>query len=308
VIAQAIHSPGYAQLYVAEARGLFQEEGLQVEFLRGGGGAKATMLLLTGEAQFSVKSAEVVSQSRQPDVSLIAVQAITVGLPFQLIIRSDSLRERAILRDDATLERLKKVRGLTFATTTRGGASALYTRYLLSVFGLDPETHLEVAYLNDPQSRKVAFQTGQAQLTTAGTENSSYLESGQAAVLVDLLTDVPALQKIPFLSLNTLTHFAQQSPDTVRKVTRVLAKSNDFIREHPDLSLQILEREFKDRFKPQALAKIFDQQVLPTLPRQKHMTKAQWTSLVEIAAASGMLETNLDTNEGSLWTNQFLDP
>ena len=308
VITQAIHSPGYAPLYVAQEKGYFRDEKLQVEYLRGGGGSKAVMLLLSGDAQFAVKSAEVTPVAQGRNIDLLTVQALYVGLPFQLIIRKEAALEHQITPQLDVRERLKRVRGLTFATTTRGGASAVYTHYLLHAFGFDPEEHIETVYMGNPQARIAAFRTGEAQLTTAAAENKPFLDSGEGVILVDLLTDFPPIRDLPFLSVHTLTEYAGQSPETVRKVVRALTRANQFILDHPQESLGILEAEFAGRYEPEQLAHIFERQVVAVLPQDSRMSQRQWELLVEVARAVGILREPLDTTEGVMWTNEFATP
>jgi hypothetical protein len=51
------------------------------------------MLLLTGDAQCAVKSAEVTPVAQGQNIDLLTVQALYVGLPFQLIIRKEAALE-----------------------------------------------------------------------------------------------------------------------------------------------------------------------------------------------------------------------
>jgi NitT/TauT family transport system substrate-binding protein len=308
VIAQAIHSPGYAPLYIAQEKGFFSDEKLQVEFLRGGGGSKAVMLLLSGDAQFAVRSAEVTPVAQGRNIDLLTVQALYVGLPFQLIIRKEAALKHQITPQLDVRERLKRVQGLTFATTTRGGASAVYTHYLFHAFGLDPEEHIDTVYMGNPQARIAAFRTGEAQLTTAAAENKQFLDSGEGVILVDLLTDFPPIRDLPFLSVHTLVDYARQSPETVRKVVRAFTRAHQFIRDYPEESLSILETVFAGRYESEQLAHIFQRQVVAVLPQNPRMNRKQWDSLVEVARAVGILTEPLDTTEGVMWTNEFASP
>ncbi len=307
VIAQASHSPSYASIYIAERKGFFVEEDLQVEFLRGGGGSKAVTILLAGDAQFALKTAEIVPVVHEKGIDLLTVQAITTGLPFQLIIRSDVAQTLRLDPNLTVKERLERVRGLTFATTSRGGASAIYTHYLLHTHGFEPRAHLDTVYMGSPPARKLAFQTGEAQLTTGGAENKSFLDSQLAMVLVDLLTEFPAIRDLPFHALHTRKQYAREFPDIVRKVIRALTRANQYIGDHPDETLQILQDVFADQLEPDQVAALFETQVLPVLPQKHAMTQQQWDRLVEVAMTVGILNNPLDTSEGIMWTNEFLD-
>ncbi len=278
-----------------------------MEFLRGGGGSRAVTILLAGEAHFAVRTAEIVPVVHEEGIDLLTVQAITVGLPFQLIIRSDAAEARHIGSNLSVEERLERVRGLTFATTSRGGASATYTHYLFHTYGFEPQEHVETVYMGGPQARKLAFQQGEAQLTTGGAENKSFLDSQVAMVLVDLLREFPAIRDLPFLSLHTRKQYAREFPEVVRKVIRALSRANQFIGDHPDESLQILQEVFAEQLQPDEVAVLFESQVLPVLPQNHAMTQQQWDRLVEVAMTVGILKKPLATSEGIMWTNEFLD-
>jgi len=43
-----------------------------------------------------------------------------------------------------------------------------------------------------------------------------------------------------------------------------------------------------------------------TFRRNLHMTKSGWDNMQKVFVAVGLLKSDLNTNEGEFWTNQYL--
>ncbi len=74
-----IHQSQFAGFYLAEERGYYARERLRVEFLEGGPQVEVVASLLSGKADFSVVSSELVLKSRQKDKAPVTAIAAIYG-------------------------------------------------------------------------------------------------------------------------------------------------------------------------------------------------------------------------------------
>ena len=103
-----LHQAQFAGFYVAQAQGLYAQEGLAVNFLEGGPGIEIAERVLSGEADFGVIAPEKLLQARDQGKPLVAVGVTYRRNPFVLV----SLPESGIQHPQDLLGKTVAVGGL----------------------------------------------------------------------------------------------------------------------------------------------------------------------------------------------------
>lgn len=129
IVTEPVHGIGYLPMYVAQRRGYFAEEGLNVVSLTMNGGGPDVNAVLTNQAWGHIGSPERVSNAVLKGGSLRIVGTIANRGLVYFVARPGL--------EGADLA--AKLRGKRIATATFGGTPNAVTRYVLRQNGLDPQ-------------------------------------------------------------------------------------------------------------------------------------------------------------------------
>lgn len=149
-ITEPTHGVGYLPLYVAQRRGYFAEEGLEIDVITMTGGSDVNAVL-SGQAWGHIGAPERVANAllKGGDIRIVGTIA-NRGLTY-LVARPGS--EGADMAE--------KLRGKRIATGTYGGTPNAVTRYVLRQAGLDPQRDVTLLEL-ESSAIPASVERGQA--------------------------------------------------------------------------------------------------------------------------------------------------
>ena len=128
-VSEVAHSVFYAPQYVAMSQGFFEEEGLQIELLNGGGADKVMTSVLTGEVQIGLAGPEAciyVHLEGSDDAPMVFAQLTNCDGAF-LVGRTD---------EEFSWENL---RGKTVIGGRKGGVPEMTLEYVMKQNGVIPQ-------------------------------------------------------------------------------------------------------------------------------------------------------------------------
>ena len=197
----------YLPLTIAERRGLFQEQGLEVEIQDLGGGSKSLQALIGG-------SVDVVTGAYEHTIRMQAkgqeVRAVCELGRFPGIVIAVSKRKAEEIKSTADLE------GATIGVTAPGSSTALTAQYALVKAGLSP-TAASLIGVGGGASAVAAMKRGEIDAISHLDPVIAKLEAdGDISVLVDTRTEA-----------GTKSLFGASNP------AAVLYTKSDFIAEYP---------------------------------------------------------------------------
>ena len=133
VLGNSVHGLHALPVYVAVNKGLFKEQGLNVELVTFQGGATATPALLGGSTHLQAAGTENMLKLIAQGQPVMAVMTIQSTMNGALMVRADVAEK---LGRKPTIADLK---GLKIATLARGGSADMALRYIASSVGQDAE-------------------------------------------------------------------------------------------------------------------------------------------------------------------------
>jgi NitT/TauT family transport system substrate-binding protein len=210
----------YLPLTIAERKGFFKEEGLEVEINDFGGGAKSLQALIGG-------SVDVVTGAYEHTIRMQAkgqdVRAITELGRFPAIVI-------AVKKDKAgQVKSAADFKGLKVGVTAPGSSTALTTQYAMVKAGLKP-TDAAIIGIGSGASAVAAMQKGEIDVISHLDPVIAKLESdGDIAVLIDTRTEAGTRALFggsnPAATLYTKKEFIDANPVTTQRLVNAFMKS-----------------------------------------------------------------------------------
>ena len=218
-IAHSSRSNTTAPFYVAVTKGLFKEEGLEVELIQVNPRLGA-MAVINGDVSFTTSFVS-------------TFRGILQGLPLKLVMVGQKkgvyfLIARPEIKD------VQDLKGKTLGVSTMRGTDHLVTEELLRAKGLDPSLLRAVA-LGDTAVRAQSVAAGVVQAVTVSPPHDLTLQKIGFQVLAG-----PPEIGLPASGLFTSDRLIKENPQVVRRTLRALMKANRFIADNRDQTIGVL--------------------------------------------------------------------
>lgn len=248
VLVQGTQSLLYTPIYVARAKNLFKMEGLDVDVVITGGGAKATAALLGGSAQVAAAAFINAVDSARSGKPLIAFAALMDQYANKFVIRKDIARQKGITEQSPVDDRIAALRGLKIGITSAGSATDDILRYVLSQKNLDPERDVEIIALRASGAALAALKRGQVHaILFPSPAPDQAIADGDAVALLDLSKgELPAFRGFLHMVLITTKENITREPQVLTAVTRAIWRAQEFIQKDRAGTKAILQGFFRE--------------------------------------------------------------
>jgi len=284
-----IHQAQFAGFYIAQDKGYYTEENIDVTFIPAGPGINVINRVVNGEADFGVAAPEHILLQRSQGQPVVAIATTYRNNPFVLVTRADSGLERP--------------QDLVGKTAMIGGTDGhLQFNAMMKKLGLDPDSVTILPYNFD----LTPFYNGEVDIAPAFAAGSliGILQSGHDVNLI-----WPSDYGISIYSDTIIT--TEQTiagrPDLVTRFLRATLKGHRYGVENSaealDVSLKYIENADPDT---QARMIAASQPLIHTGQDQIGWMRGQvWQQTQDILLAEGFLDQPVDLNQ--LYTTRFLE-
>ena len=221
VLNEVAHSIFYAPQYAAIELGYFEEEGIDLTLVNGGGADKVMTALISGDAQISFMGSEASIYVYQEGSQDYAVNFA------QLTQRAGNFLVGREPEPDFTWENLrgKKVLGGRAA-----GMPQMVFEYILKKHGLDPKTDLSIDQSINFGLTAAAFTSSDADYTVEFEPFATTLElEGSGYVVASLGTESGY---VPYTAYCTRKSYMEENPELVQKFTNAIQRGIDYVNSH----------------------------------------------------------------------------
>jgi NitT/TauT family transport system substrate-binding protein len=144
----------------AQGLGFFGQQGLEVELVRAGGGARSLAAVAGGDAHFNIgaPASAFRARARGSDVMMIAP---AVAQYFDNITMSgDWARRSRITAQSSYEDRLRALKGMTLAVSSVGGGADQLVRFLAKQAGINPDREMTITAIPDGPNMMAAMSRG----------------------------------------------------------------------------------------------------------------------------------------------------
>ena len=295
-----------AAMYTARDRGIFRDEGLEVEVVEVEAGTDSVAALVSGNAQFAdIGLDDLANLAGEGEEGLVMTHNILSRVTLTLVMRADVARQRGVTRRSPLKERYAALKGLTIGITSPGAPTDNYMRYYLRQAGLDPERDASIVAVGGGSSLLAALEQNKIQAYHLSPPTPYIAESkGFGVVLIDgPAGDVKELSNFLYTGFATNREWAQDNPDRAKAFSRALKRAMEAVKTDPAQ----VARQIADDVGTQDVAQVERtlKAFLPALSADGCFTDQTVSSSLGTMRQVGLLDKEADAKRGALWTNDY---
>ncbi len=196
---------------LALKRGIFRDEGLDVELIRMNANVSITALSTT-DVDYTMVFASVVRGALR-------------GMPMRVVASyMDSSTHLLIARPE--FKTIRDLKGKTLAVSTFGATSEVAAKMMIKHGGVDPDREMKIIPLGVERARYAALKEGIVDVAVLSPPtDTDAIRSGYR-----VLSRFYEIYKMPFTGVGTHIKKLKEKPDEVRRMVKALLRANLFIR------------------------------------------------------------------------------
>lgn len=215
------YNMSYLAAGVAAKRGIFKEEGLDVEIVRMNANV-AMSSLISGDVDYTMIFASV-------------IRAAMRGIPLKVIaVLIDSPPYAFIARPEITA--MKALKGKTVGIGVYGSSNDIIARMMLERSGIDPEKETKLVAFGSDAARFAALKEGLVEAAIIAPPADTQARK----VGLNVLARANDLFKFPHIGLGTTNKKLIENPHEITRVIRAFIKANRFVRDHRQEAINVL--------------------------------------------------------------------
>jgi NitT/TauT family transport system substrate-binding protein len=216
----------YLPLTVAEQKGYFKDEGLEVEIVDFAGGARALQAVVGG-------SADVVSGAFEHNINMQAK-----GQPMRAFVLQGRAPQIVLAVSTKTMPNYKSVadlKGKKIGVTAPGSSTNIMANYVLAKNGLKP-ADVSFVGVGASQGAVAAMRAGQIDAISNLDPVMTILARGNDIKIISDTRDVAEADQVfggpmPAATLYAPVAFIEKNPNTVQALTNTIVRANKWIQQ-----------------------------------------------------------------------------
>jgi NitT/TauT family transport system substrate-binding protein len=262
---EAVHNLGYIDLYVAQAAGYFEQEGIHLAVTAAGGDTQAFAAVLGKSALFGIG-----------DPTMVPI-SVEKGGPGKVV---GSVVQRAhyfgVSKTHGPITDPKQFKGLRLVTSPDPNTNYSVTKRLLTEAGLTIGKDVEIIQVN-PGTEIGAMLAGRADVAIAYQPNVAQAESQGAQVVFDFSNAIGPFCNTGIMVLNdTIT----SQPKIIQALCNGFEKGMRKTYGDPAFAKQVARKEFP-QLSPAVIDSAIDSELKYKIPSQTVVVDpAQWANLM----------------------------
>lgn len=240
------HSPLWASVYAANALGIFEEEGLDVEIVEPSQGAAAAVAAMVSGSAFVSYSG--VPAATNPIREGAPVRIITVNVApilLELTGSTEWLEEAGITPESSYEEKVKALLDARLSIHSPGDSHTSFFTYLLSTIGAEFRD-ADVVALQNPANQMSAMERGDIDVWSNSPPHGTIAETRGIGEVFLRATDVPGLDEYPFLAGAVRTDTLENEPDKVKALVCAVARGAELVADDDAEAKAAVREEFSD--------------------------------------------------------------
>lgn len=281
-VAEVTHSLFYTPMYVADALGFFEEEGLDVEIILTSGANNVAAAVMSGDVQIGFCGSE-------QSLYVYNEGAKDYLINFAGMTKRDG--SFLVSREPIKNFKLSNISGEVLGGRN-GGMPAMTLNYTLfenKVNSVSVNTNFDFAALSG------AFIGGNGDFVTLFEPNALNLEKEGYGYVVASIGSLGG--EVPYTTFNALKSYIENNPDVIEKFTRAIQKGLDYTHNHTNQELaHLMINYFPDTSLNDIETVIGRYRDIDSWYKTTYITKEGYEHMQDIVEYNGFLDKRVDYN------------
>lgn len=235
-------------IYVAQDRGFFADEGIEMEVVSTQGDGPDVDALIAGSVQFTASTPNRLITAFEQGKPLKAVMSVSNKMGIHCWMNKESAEKAGIRDGMAFNEKIKRLKGLTIGGTRPGAFSYTIAVDFAKRAGLVPQKDVKIIGIGGGPQMLAAVENKQVDIACLASPVAELAVSrGKSVWFVNnALDEDKAFSEFLFELLYVRPDYLAQNGDTVRKVLKALVRGNEWIvSASPQQHLEVLKKRFE---------------------------------------------------------------
>ena len=292
-------------VYLAQGRGYFAEEGLDVEMVATPGGGPDIMALIAGEADFTFTPGDNALLAQQQGRKIVMVMSGLNRLIINWAIHKDVARAKGIAESTPLPEKLQALKGLTVGVTQLGALTAHLATFVVRKAGFVPHQDVRLIAVGSGPTWLAALENRKVDLGLAATPIlDTAIHRGYALMFLNNAKgEDPSIPEFLMEDLLARSETLEQNPELVRKMVRAMLKANAWARNGAPEQVAEALRPFLGKTDPVVLLAGV-RSAVPTFSPDGRISERSVQITQDILEQAGLLKRRIPFAEAA--TNAFL--
>jgi NitT/TauT family transport system substrate-binding protein len=288
----------FFSIYVADARGYFEDEGLEVSIETADGSASVVQQVVSDRVEFGISDPGPIVNAVGLGEELEVVYVYQTGLIYGLVTE-----------EGAPYESIQDLAGSTIGVSSATAGEVPFLEGLLASNGIDPETDVSIIESGDGGPTAVAF--GNDSIDAYFSDYFNLIELGFEVPLNEF--DLGEFGLLHAASVVVTDELVESDPQLIECVTRAMARATEFSHASPEAALIAIAEAYPEQVTdPEGFDLLAIEETIKRTEQYEgsdgrwgYNRPESWVGYVDLLASRGELTEDVDPE--SLYTNDFID-
>src|SRR5215467_3277912 len=292
-------------VFLAQNKGFFAEEKLDVDVTSTNGGGPDIRALIAGDVDFSFTTGDNVVLAQQEGKKLVIVMTGLHRLFINWAMHKDVAKSKGITESMPLAEKIKALKGLTIGMTNPGALTAHLATFVVRKAGYNPQQDVNIIPIGSGPTWLAALENHKVDVAlTAPPVPDTAISRGFAIMLINNAKgEDPSIPEFLMENLIIRPETATKDPDMIRRMVRALTKANKWALQSTPEQVSDALKPSMDTIKPDILLAGV-KSVLPALSPDGRTSERSVQITQDILEQAGILKKRVAYSE--IVTNEFL--
>ncbi len=292
-------------VYVAQSKGFFAEEKLDLDITSTGGGGPDIRALIAGDVEFSFTTGDNVILAHQEGKKLLMVASGLNKVFINWAMHKESAKAKGITETMPLAEKIKALKGLTVGVTNPGALTAHLAAFVIRKAGYTPQQDVQIIPIGAGPTWLAALENRKVDAAlTAPPVPETAISRGFAIMFINNAKgEDPSVPEFLMENLIVRPETVQKEPDLVRRMVRALVRANQWALKSGPEQVGDALKPFMAQTPPNLLLSGV-RSVLPALSPDGRTSERSVQVTQDILEQAGILKKRVAYSE--LVTNEFL--
>ncbi|GGB36932.1 ABC transporter substrate-binding protein [Virgibacillus dakarensis] len=282
-LAEVTRSIFYAPQYVAIEKGLFEEEGLDVELQTTWGGDKTMTSLLSDGADVALVGSETSIYVYSQDSKDYAVN-------FAQLTQTDGTF--LVAKEEHPDFKWDELKNSTFLGQRKGGMPQMVGEFVLKKHNIDPHADLNLLQNVDFANIPGAFVSGDAEYVQLFEPTASIFEKEGKGHIIASFGE--ASGHVPYTVFMAKESYIKDNKETIRKFTEAVYKAQQWVQENSAEDIaKVIQPYFEDTDLEMITSSIERYKSQGSFATDPILDEEEWNNLKEIMQEAGELPADV---------------